>query len=135
MAVYSPPSALLQVAQRVDNLDRAIAFYSKTLGLPLMAKFDPPGLAFINLSGVRVMLDAVAEGEVPGAILYLRVDDIQDSYRNLRQRGVEFAGEPHMINRDDAGLFGPKGMEEWMAFFKDSEGNTLAIASRAVPSS
>ncbi len=132
MASYTPPSGLLQVAQRTENLDRAIAFYHETLGLPLVAKFDPPGLAFIDAGGVRVMLDAVAEADVPGAILYLRVDDIQASYSALQERGVEFVDEPHMINRDDAGLFGPKGMEEWMAFFKDSEGNTIAIASRVV---
>ncbi len=133
MAAYTPPSGLLQVAQRVADLDRAVAFYHETLGLPLMAKFDPPGLAFIDLGGVRVMLDAVAEADVPGAILYMRVDDIQKSYQALQERGIAFVDEPHMINRDDAGQFGPKGAEEWMAFFKDSEGNTIAIASRAVP--
>jgi methylmalonyl-CoA/ethylmalonyl-CoA epimerase len=130
---FQPPSALLQVAQHVDDLDRAVAFYHETLGLPLIARFEPPGLAFIDLGGVRLMLDAVVEADVPRAILYLRVDDIQESYRALRERGIEFVGEPHMINRDDAGLFGPKGMEEWMAFFKDSEGNTIAIASRTMP--
>jgi methylmalonyl-CoA/ethylmalonyl-CoA epimerase len=133
MAAYSPPTALLQVAQHVDDLDRAVAFYRDTLGLRLIATFNPPGLAFIDLGGVRVMLDAVAEADVPGAILYMQVDDIQASYGALQEVGVQFAGEPHMINRDDAGLFGAKGMEEWMAFFKDSEGNTIAIASRVPP--
>ena len=35
-----------------------------------------------------------------------------------------------MIHRDDAGRFGKKGTEEWMAFFKDPSGNILALVSR-----
>lgn len=128
------PTGLLQVAQRAEDLDRAVAFYHETLGLPLIAKFDPPGLAFVDAGGVRIMLDAIAGADVPGAILYLHVNDIQEAYRDLRSRGLEFLGEPHMINRDEAGNFGPKGAEDWMAFFKDSEGNTIAIASRVTPS-
>jgi methylmalonyl-CoA/ethylmalonyl-CoA epimerase len=128
-----PITALQQVAQRAIDLDRAVAFYRDTLGLPLLARFDPPGLAFFDLGGVRIMLDAIAGADVPGAILYLRVDEIQQAYRDLQARGIAFVDEPHMINRDDAGHFGPKGAEEWMAFFKDSEGNTLAIASRVSP--
>lgn len=133
MARATAPTSLLQVAQHVDDLDRAVAFYRDTLGLPLIARFDPPGLAFIDVGGVRVLLDAVAEAEVPGAILYLQVHDIQASYEDLTAKEVEFMGEPQMIHRDDDGQFGVAGTEEWMAFFKDSEGNTLAIASRVAP--
>jgi hypothetical protein len=35
-----------------------------------------------------------------------------------------------MIFPDDAGVFGAKGEEEWMAFFKDPAGNVLGLASR-----
>ena len=54
--------------------------------------------------GIEIMLDAIAGADVPGAILYLRVDDIQQAYRDLQARGIAFVDEPHMINRDDAGL-------------------------------
>ena len=40
---------LHQVAQHVDDLDRAIAFYSRLLGEPPIATFDPPGLSFFGL--------------------------------------------------------------------------------------
>ena len=30
------------------------------------------------------------------------------------------------------GVFGPPGTEEWMAFFRDPDGNALALASRVV---
>ncbi len=32
--------------------------------------------------------------------------------------------------RDDNGQFGPAGEEEWMAFFRDSEDNLIALAQR-----
>ena len=66
---------LVQVAQRATDLDRAAAFYSDLLGVPPTARFDPPGLLFFDLDGVRLLLDVNA----PSALLYLRVDDI-DAY-------------------------------------------------------
>ncbi|MGH9009771.1 MAG: VOC family protein [Acidimicrobiia bacterium] len=30
-------------------------------------------------------------------------------------------------------LFGPPGGEEWMAFFRDSEGNLVGLSSRQAP--
>ena len=35
-----------------------------------------------------------------------------------------------MIFKDDDGTFGPAGTEEWMAFFKDSEGNLVGLVER-----
>jgi predicted enzyme related to lactoylglutathione lyase len=61
------------------------------------------------------------------SILYFRVSDIQQSHQQLEQCGVEFIGVPHMIHRH------ADGMEEWMAFFKDPEGRTLAIMSQVKP--
>jgi methylmalonyl-CoA/ethylmalonyl-CoA epimerase len=50
---------------------------------------------------------------------------IADAHRRLTERGVRFAGAPHLIYTDDE-----TGTEEWMAFFEDGEGNTLALMSR-----
>jgi methylmalonyl-CoA/ethylmalonyl-CoA epimerase len=118
--------ALHQVAQHVDDLERAIAFYRDTLGLPLIATFDPPGLAFFELGETRLLLEAGA----PSALLYLRVTDIDRRYAELRGADVTFEGEPHLIHRDDDGRFGPSGNEEWMAFFRDSEQNLLGLVER-----
>jgi len=43
----------------------------------------------------------------------------------LAAAGVEFTGDPHVIYTDEA-----TGTEEWMTFFADGEGNTLALMSR-----
>jgi hypothetical protein len=48
-------------------------------------------------------------------------------------RGVATDPAPHMIYRDDDGAFGAAGKEERMAFFRDSDGNVLARASRVSP--
>jgi catechol 2,3-dioxygenase-like lactoylglutathione lyase family enzyme len=117
---------LHQVAQHVEDLDRAVAFYRDTLGLAFIAYFDPPGLAFFDLGGTRLLLEQGA----PSAILYLEVGDIGSQTRSLRAAGVDFVDEPHFIHRDDAGTFGPPGTEEWMAFFRDSEQNLVGLVER-----
>ncbi len=42
-----------QIAQRAEDLDRAVDFYRDTLGVRFIARFDPPGLAS-STSGTRV---------------------------------------------------------------------------------
>lgn len=121
---------LLQVAQHVDDLDRAEVFYRDVLGLPVSARFDPPGLVFVDVGGTRVLLEAGASSTT----LYLRVDDIDAEHRRLERLGVTFEQTPHLIHIHDGAMAGT-GVEEWMAFFRDSEGNLLAIAEqRTAPS-
>ncbi len=125
----TPPSGiqrLRQVAQRASDLDRAIEFYRDVLGATFVAKFEPPGLAFFQLGDVRLLL----EPSTSSAALYFAVDDIDASYAGLTSRGVQFEQEPLLVHRDDTGLFGDTGEEEWMAFFRDPDGNLLAISSR-----
>lgn len=120
---------LHQVAQQATDLDRAVAFYTGQLGGRLMARFDPPGLAFLQLGDARLLLDQAA----PSALIYLRVDDVKACTDELRAAGVPIESEPHLIHRDDDGVLGAKGEEEWMAFIRDSEGNLVGLASRHLP--
>ena len=119
-------TGLRQVAQRIEDLDRAVHFYEDVLGARLVARFDPPGFAFFDLGGVRLLL----EGGAPPAMLYLAVPDVEAAVADLSAKGVVFEGEPHVIFTDDGGMFGPPGGEEWMAFFRDSEGNLVGLSSR-----
>ena len=118
-----------QIAQRAEDLDRAVAFYRDPLGVPFIARFEPPGLAFFDLGNTRLILNRGA----PSALLYFEVEDIEASSHSLAGRGVELVDEPHRIHRDDEGLFGPTGVEEWMVFFRDSEQNLLALVERRLP--
>ncbi|MGH2399059.1 MAG: VOC family protein, partial [bacterium] len=82
----------------------------------------PPGLAFFDAGGVRLMLSR-PEGESGGtSVLYFKVDDIQEATATMKERGVRFSDEPHIIANMDT-------YDLWMAFFKDSENNTHALMS------
>ena len=116
-------SRIGQIAIVVQDLDRAVAFYRDTLGMRFLFQ-APPKLAFFDCGGVRLMLDVPEEEEFkhPASILYYKVDDIRATWAALRDRGVEFRDEPHMIAR-------MPDHELWMTFFRDTEGNTLALMS------
>jgi methylmalonyl-CoA/ethylmalonyl-CoA epimerase len=114
-------SAIGQIAMPVKDLTRGVEFYRDRLGLPLLFQ-APPGLAFFKCGDIRLMVEVPGEKEFqhPGSPLYFKVDDIDGAYRDLRQRGVTFRGEPHLIAK-------MPDHELWMAFFDDGEGNTHAL--------
>jgi methylmalonyl-CoA/ethylmalonyl-CoA epimerase len=118
---------LHQVALTATNLDIAVEFYRDVLGLKFIARFDPPGLAFFALSsGSRLLLSTTASH----ASLYFLVDDMDKAVGELKKRGVSFFHPPAVVHRDEAGHFGKKGNEEWMAFFKDPSGNLLGLVTK-----
>jgi methylmalonyl-CoA/ethylmalonyl-CoA epimerase len=117
---------LVQVAQHVDDLNRAVAFYERLLGQKVAAQFTPPGIAFFRLDGTRLLLDS---GVAKGGIIYLAVDDVEYSVNDLREQGVTVETEPHIIFQHTDDTLGPKGRDEWMAFIRDSEGNTVGLVS------
>src|SRR5215469_14895305 len=106
-----------QIQIRTHDVERAADFYEKVLGLKLLFK-APPGLAFFDCNGVRLMLDRLEKPEVDHAAstLYVPVADIQAAHAGLKEEGVRFENEPHMIAR----------MPEYdlcMTFFRDTEDN------------
>ena len=111
-----------QISRTVRDIDEACAWYGQVLGLKHLYTFGK--LAFFDLGGTRLYLSAESGAAGPESTLYLRVDEIGVAYDELRARGVEFNGAPHMIYRH------PDGTEEWMAFFKDPEGRFLALMSQ-----
>lgn len=115
-----------QIALFARDLNESISFYQDILESTFIQKYDPPGMAFFDFSGVRLLLDKTG----PKSTLYLWVDDIDSAYAELQSKGVEFSQEPHLIHRDEPGIFGKPGVGEWMAFFSDPSGNTLALATR-----
>jgi catechol 2,3-dioxygenase-like lactoylglutathione lyase family enzyme len=116
-----------QVSLFVRDVARAEAFYRDVLGLAHHFTFGD--LAFFDLGGTRLYLHAVDEDAWrAGSVLYFLVDDIVAAHGELERRGVHFAGAPHRIYTDDA-----TGVEEWMAFFDDPFGNTLALMARVPP--
>ncbi|MEK0156826.1 VOC family protein [Arthrobacter oryzae] len=117
---------LVQIAQHASDLQRAAGFYAALLGAEARAVFDPPGLLFFDLDGVRLLLESGA----PSALLYLAVPDVRESVAGLRDRGVEILEEPAVIFSHADNRLGPAGTDEWMAFIRDSEGNTVGLVSQ-----
>ncbi|MDV8148292.1 VOC family protein [Arthrobacter sp. B10-11] len=117
---------LVQIAQHASDLQRAAGFYAALLGAEARAVFDPPGLLFFDLDGVRLLLESGA----PSALIYLAVPDVRASVAGLRDRGVEILEEPAVIFSHEDNRLGPAGTDEWMAFIRDSEGNTVGLVSQ-----
>ncbi len=110
-----------QIAIPVGDVDRAIAFYRDVLGMRFLFK-APPGLGFFDCNGVRLLLDepAQANAEQRSSIIYYKVADIHAAYATLAARGVAFEEAPQRVAR-------MPDHELWMAFFRDPDGNLLAL--------
>jgi len=116
-------SRLGQIAINAHDVERAASFYQDVLGLKLLFK-APPGLAFFDCGGVRLMLARPEKPELDAhsSILYFAVPDIQFAHAKMKESGVKFEDEPHLLAKmPDHDL--------WMAFFRDSENNLLALMS------
>ena len=125
-ATAQPMTSLLgpigQLALQVPDVGAAVRFYRDLLGLPLLFE-APPGLAFFDCGGLRLMLSTPEKGETAapstGAI-YFRVADIRAAHATLVARGVAFEDEPHLVAR-------MPDHELWMCFVRDPGGNLLGL--------
>jgi methylmalonyl-CoA/ethylmalonyl-CoA epimerase len=116
-------SQIGQIFVNVKDLDRAIAFYRDTLGMTFLFQ-APPNMAFFDCGGIRIML-GIADNPLvdhPASVIYYKVDDIEKVYEVLHARGVEFIVKPHLVAPMPT-------YDLWLADFKDSEGNILALMS------
>lgn len=120
---------IVQVAQHAEDLDRAAQFYTYLTGSGPTGRFEPPGLLFFDLGGVRLLLEKGA----PPATVYLKIDSVRERIEQLRADGVPIEAEPHVIFTHADDLLGPAGMVEWHGFIRDSEGNLVGLVSLEPP--
>jgi catechol 2,3-dioxygenase-like lactoylglutathione lyase family enzyme len=112
-----------QIHVSCTDLTRSVAFYRDALGIPLL--FEVPGqpMAFFDCGGVRLYLGKPESEDFRSQpVLYFRVDDLDDAFATLRERGVPFTDEPHLVAT-------MPDHELWMAFFRDPDGANLALMS------
>jgi catechol 2,3-dioxygenase-like lactoylglutathione lyase family enzyme len=88
-----------------------VAFYQDVLGLEKISEW--PAGAIFDISGVELGLELKAKPEI-----CLLVDDVDEAYQNLKDKGVKFVTEP----KDQA--WGGR-----TATFVDPEGTTFTIES------
>jgi methylmalonyl-CoA/ethylmalonyl-CoA epimerase len=112
-----------QIAVPVRDIEGAITFYRDVLGMRFLFQ-APPGLAFFDCAGVRLMLDepAGSQAEKHSSIIYYAVPDLRLAHEALSARGVAFEADPHLVAR-------MPDHELLMAFFRDPDDNLLALMS------
>ena len=120
MTIAAPGiSGLGQISINATDVERATVFYRDVLGLRFL--FAYPGMAFFDCGGVRLYISAATSTEfAQTSIIYYRVASIETAASALDAKGVSFTQRPAKAHEDDR-------HELWLAFFKDTEGNNLAL--------
>lgn len=114
-----------QISIAAQELERAVRFYRDVLGLTFLFQ-APPGLAFFECGGVRLMLSLPEGTSVGTSVIYYRVGSVEAAHAACVERGAEDAGAPHLIAK-------MSDHELWMGFLKDSEGNLLGLMEERRP--
>jgi len=113
----------LVVDVKITDLNRAVLFYTETLGLS--CRTEEKDWAAITLGDAEIHL--YLKGGVSKNVEFY-VLDIDTEVRDLQKKGVTFIPgdkKPSAISVDENGITEfPWGRA---AFFKDSEGNELAL--------
>jgi len=112
----------------IGDFARGVAFYRDILGLPFLFA-APPQMAFFRCGDVRLLVGVLPPNQQAqrGSAIYFQVPDIKSVYSSLKERGVHFIAEPHLVNRT------PQS-ELWLAEFTDPDGNQLALMSEVARS-
>jgi lactoylglutathione lyase len=104
------PNKLTYVIEFVADMDRAVKFYQDVLGLPV--KFQSPGWSEFATGETTLALHPASAKNPAGKVeLGFTVSDIQEFYREMTAKGVQFPMPP--TKQDFGGV---------LAQFVDSEG-------------
>jgi catechol 2,3-dioxygenase-like lactoylglutathione lyase family enzyme len=111
----------------VDDLDRAIAFYRDKLGLKVERSPNDPTGATVQVSpdgGIYLYKTSFRRGE--NTVAAFSVTNTERVVDELRGRGVAFEEYDLPGLKTERGIATIDGLKS--AWFKDSEGNTIAIS-------
>ena len=112
-----------QIHVSVSDLDRSIEFYRDVLGIPFLFQVPGQPMAFFDCDGVRLYLGQPESSKFRSSpILYFKVEDLDEAYAALRDRGVQFGDTPHAVHRTE-------DSELRMTFFTDPDGNNFVLMS------
>jgi catechol 2,3-dioxygenase-like lactoylglutathione lyase family enzyme len=111
---------IAQIALTTQDLTRAVAFYRDTLGLKLL--FEVPGMAFFDAGGTRLMLgeNRLSAPLQNNTYVYFDAGDWSATEAALEARGLKFDRPADIVQRAE-------GKEHAIRFFRDPDGNALAI--------
>jgi catechol 2,3-dioxygenase-like lactoylglutathione lyase family enzyme len=114
------------IAIYTRDLARLEAFYTQTLGFPVVRRWDAAGIVFVDAGGLWIELtpqDASDDGTRPRALdqgvginhLALQVDDVDRAFQDLVGMGVRVLAAP--ANYENVRV----------AFLADPDGNVLEL--------
>jgi catechol 2,3-dioxygenase-like lactoylglutathione lyase family enzyme len=112
----------------VDDTEKARAFYTETLGVPVSVIDDEAGIMTLHLAGGRDTLIYRKPDFTPATytILNFEVDDVEAAVDALTERGVEFERYDGMP-QDEKGIM--RGLGPDIAWFRDPAGNILSVVA------
>jgi catechol 2,3-dioxygenase-like lactoylglutathione lyase family enzyme len=111
-------SGINAVMLGVRDLDQAVQFYSKKLGLKI--QMHEPQIALLSAGPVRLGLSPGHTRMAPhvaGATeVVFQVDNVRGAQKELADQGIKFLGEPRQVTPT-----------EWASHFRDPDGHLLSI--------
>ena len=126
-------NAQVRATVAVSDISKAVEFYEGALGL---TPLGGDGMADVRIypCGSGSLLQVYASdhaGTTTATVASWSADDFESVVEELRAKGVTFEtyGEP-ATDRDGVHTYG----EHQVAWFKDPDGNTLAVDNGRVPS-
>ena len=111
----------------VDDLDRAIGFYRDKLGLEVHRREQDPTSAVVEATDSRLLLYVSGYQRGENTVASISVKDVEGTVSELRARGVTFEDYDLPGLKTTNGILVQDDMRA--AWFKDSEGNTIAITT------
>ena len=118
---------IAQLLIPISDFDAGVAFYRDALGIAFLFSASPQ-MAFFNCGGIRLLVGVMPPGQEAqrGSVIYFQVVNIHTVYSSLKDKGVAFKAEPHVVNRTPLS-------ELWLSEFTDPDGNQLALMSEVPP--
>jgi catechol 2,3-dioxygenase-like lactoylglutathione lyase family enzyme len=105
----------------VSDLKRSLRFYRDLVGFSMVD--GGANVAVLEYGGGRVLLRQLADMSPVDrrvAHLHISVPDVDASYKDLKDRGVEFMHRPRVTSRGDK-------LDLWAATFRDPDGHDIAL--------
>lgn len=109
------------IALRITDYARARQFYTEVLELPVVGQIPGKEIEFLGIGGTTIELmggadpESLAKPQAGLIHLAFEVEDVDATYRELRDRGVAFTVEPKSVG------------DLRVAFFVDPDGNELEL--------
>ena len=112
----------------VTDLKRASEFYEKTLGLPIIRE-EKMGIAFQAGKNTALYIYQRGPSTADHTLAAFMVDDLEAMVDEMAKKGVTFEQyDLPGLKTNVKGIAVPEGEGEKGAWFKDPDGNILAIS-------